>query len=108
MAQYVHEFRALRLQLPTTEDEALDKFVRGLKFQTQRELLIRGPTTVDEAIQLTDRFDTAVSRTQPTHVFGGATQAVNAGAANEPQAMEVDNVRVGFGNGRPRLTPEER
>ena len=72
--------------------------MRGLKFQTRRELLIRGPTSVDEAIQLADRFDTAVTRAQTSRVFPVAIPAANIGAANEPQAMEIDNIRVGFGN----------
>jgi hypothetical protein len=59
VAEYVSAFRALRLQLETTEDEALDKFIRGLKYNTRKEILVRGPNTVDEAIKMADRYDTA-------------------------------------------------
>lgn len=66
VAEYVHEFRALRLQLAPSEDEALDKFVRGLKFNTRRELLIRNPMSIDDAIQMADRYDLAFTQSMAT------------------------------------------
>jgi Retrotransposon gag protein/Zinc knuckle len=57
VSHYVSDFKAIRLQLNVTDDEALDKFVRGLKHDVRREVVIRGPTSLEEAINVADRYD---------------------------------------------------
>lgn len=55
---YVHDFRELALQIPDlSEAEKLDRFLRGLKPRLQRELAIRDPHTMDEAVNMAERID---------------------------------------------------
>ena len=68
---YVHDFRELALQIPDlSEAEKLDRFLRGLKPRLQRELAIRDPRTMDEAVNMAERIDTvdfASQRCSPTY-----------------------------------------
>ena len=91
VAQYVHEFRELRLQLETSEDEALDKFKRGLKFQTRKEVIIRRPSTVEEAIQIADSHDLAITQDVVTQQSVSIVPVSNTGV----QPMELDSIAVG-------------
>jgi hypothetical protein len=93
VAQYVHEFRALRLQLMTSDDEALDKFVRGLKFNTRREVMIRNPDTVEEAIRIADRFDMVI--THDSVPLGGVPGPLTPVTSTGVQPMELDRITIG-------------
>ena len=92
MAQYIQEFRAIRLQLAITEEEALDKFKRGLKPSTRRELIMRDPATVDEAILIATRHDKAWNRSRGVDTVVHQSTAVSA--TSDPQPMEIDSVRA--------------
>lgn len=55
---YASRFRTLCLQIDgITESEMLDRFVRGLKPHVQREVELRDPTTLDEAVRIAERVD---------------------------------------------------
>jgi hypothetical protein len=55
---YALKFRDITLQIPDiTEQEKLDRFTRGLKPRLQRELAIRDPATLDDAIRMAERID---------------------------------------------------
>jgi hypothetical protein len=107
---YVKAFQALLLQLPseaTTPTITLDRFIRGLKPKTALEVRLRNPATLEEAIQIADRFDCVYSATttpnnhQPHHWNPPMPPASTA------TPMELDTVHT-----RPsmpqKLTPEER
>lgn len=89
VAEYVHEFRALKLQLAPSEDEALDKFVRGLKFNTKCELMIHNPSSIEEAIHMADRYDLAFTQSAATPRLI-STPTVSAGV----HPMELDSVTM--------------
>lgn len=56
---YAYEFRRLILLLPVLPDaEYIDRFIRGLKIPVSREVTLREPTTLDEAIRIAERYDT--------------------------------------------------
>lgn len=60
--EYVRQFQELVMQIPGIDHaEQLDRFVRGLKTQTRREVIMREPLTLDEAIRMADRYDSLIS-----------------------------------------------
>ena len=101
MSEYISEFRSLRLHLKIPEEVALDKFIRGLKPNTKREVKMRKPATTDEAISLADMCESisvdsyrSISvdsyRATPKHNYSGFDISV---------PMELDNIqRQGRGN----------
>lgn len=55
---YTYEFRLIALEIPgLTDEEKLDRYVRGLKPATRREVEVRDPTTFDEAARIAERYD---------------------------------------------------
>ncbi|CAM6124588.1 unnamed protein product [Calypogeia fissa] len=59
---YVDEFRKLQVQIMDMNlVEALDTFKRGLKKKIRRELIIRDPKDVNEAIVLAQRIQNTIS-----------------------------------------------
>lgn len=65
--EYVTKFRGIALRIPgMSEDEKVDRFIRGLKPHFQRELRIRGLKTLDEMIATAERMDAIHFLTQPS------------------------------------------
>jgi hypothetical protein len=55
---HIYRFRTTVLEIPgITEDEQLDRFIRGLKFRTQREVILRNPTTLQDAMETAQAID---------------------------------------------------
>ena len=86
---YAYEFRNIITDVPgITEDEKVDKFVRGLKERTRQEVDIRDPKSLDEAVRIADRFDSITfhshRRVNPN------TNFVKPG----PTPMEIDTIRT--------------
>ena len=56
--KYVYEFNMLCLDIPNiSEDEKLDKFIRGLRQNVQTEVMIEDPVTLVKAMELAQRID---------------------------------------------------
>ncbi|KAL1921114.1 uncharacterized protein VTP21DRAFT_10830 [Calcarisporiella thermophila] len=56
--EYSNEFRKIVLQIPNiTEDELIDKYIRGLKPQTRGELEYREPPTFNDAVKIAVRYE---------------------------------------------------
>jgi Retrotransposon gag protein/Zinc knuckle len=106
VADYVTEFKAIRLQLNVTDEEGLDKFVRGLRHDVRREVLVRGPTTITDAIDIADRYHSAmVDFDRPSARQFPPLQAYERPTGIAP--MEIDSISFS----RPpltKLTGEER
>ena len=122
---YVQQFRELANQATDmSEAEQLDRFVRGLKTRTRIEVELRDPKTLDDAIVMSDRFDSvlfgqsefqmrdqfnnrnrfAQRRSQPavrTVPSWSAGSGVSA-PSNASATMELDSIKF------KKLTPEER
>ena len=60
---YFKEFTMLTLSIPgMTEEEKLDRFVRGLRPHLQREVLLREPHTLQEACHIAYKLETVLSQ----------------------------------------------
>jgi hypothetical protein len=60
---YTAIFRQLNTRIPKmSEDERLDRYVRGLKPFTRKEVEVREPATYDEATRIAEKFDMAFKR----------------------------------------------
>ena len=87
--QYAHEFRTITADIPgISEDEKIDRFVRGLKDRTRQEVDIRDPKTLDEAVRIADRYDTISYQAQRKSLAKGAATRL------EPVPMELDTMAV--------------
>jgi hypothetical protein len=94
---YVHAYRSLILDIPDmAENEKLDRFVRGLKERVRKEVELRDPTSLDEAIKIADRVDAITYNWRYPESEKLRTEAMG------PTPMEIDAIR------RPSLTTEER
>lgn len=61
VAAYAHAFRNLALRIPDLSDaDKLQRFIHGLKLNTQREIKIRAPSTFEDAVNMADRYDSIV------------------------------------------------
>ena len=94
---YATEFKRLLLEIGNvSEDEKLDRFVRGLKFSIRKEVELREPTSLSQAISISERYDSisfALSRNWPNN----ATENPRGGSfAHTP--MEINRVKI------PKLT----
>ena len=60
---YTALFRQLNTRIPTlSEDERLDRYIRGLKPRTRKEVEIREPASYDDATRLAEKLDVAFER----------------------------------------------
>lgn len=105
VASYIEEFLALMLCIPDmTEQDRVDRFVRGLKIGPRKEVMVRRCQTLDEAMAVADRTDAvfyaARSWNRPTGMGGGATgnDGGNGGTAggDESTPMELGQARLEF------------
>ena len=93
---YTSRFRTLCLQIDgITESEMLDRFVRGLKPHVQREVELRDPTTLDEAVRIAERVDAIDFRSrspQTTGFLRGAPIQKQPAIVHDikPTPMEID------------------
>lgn len=66
--EFVNELRNIRLHLPSlSDDELLDRFLRGLKYPIRKELAVRDPTSFEEAARIAERLDVAFHHAQSDH-----------------------------------------
>ena len=109
---YVSQFRILCLQIPDiSEGEKMDRFVRGLKPQIQREVEMKEPQTFEEVIRMVERADAVEFRIRqryapPTQrTFSPRTTAISAPThitptfssaptTMGPTAMELGAIRL--------------
>lgn len=77
LAEYIVEFRSIRLSLDISEDEALDRFERGLRPYTQGQLALYAPDTVDQAIRMATKIDNAYQVVRQATSNRSTTQANN-------------------------------
>jgi hypothetical protein len=63
---YVVRFRDLALEIPDlSAAEALDRFVRGLRDKTRLEVEHRDPKTLEDAINIAERYDSIIFSQRP-------------------------------------------
>ena len=100
--EYVNKFRSLILEIPgITEDEKIDRFIRGLKEKIRMEVELREPTTLNETIRISDRYDTITfkyHKQQPESIRKSQETPVYL----VPASIELDNYKF------TKLTDQER
>lgn len=88
---YAIKFRDITLQIPDiTEQEKLDRFVRGLKPRLQRELAIREPATLDDAIRMAERIDVLDFSWQQRNYRAASADSHRS----RPEPMELGNIET--------------
>jgi hypothetical protein len=74
LRDFVREFRNLTLDIAgMSEDEKLDRFVRGLTPYIRREVELQEPDSLDKAIKLSEKFDAVLRSTRPATAMRFAT-----------------------------------
>ena len=91
-----------------SEDEKLDRYIRGLKTRTRGQVELKEPETFDEACRLAEMIDVSNDR-----IFGGANHSRSAypqrPRRNGPEPMDLN--AVSDRREKPKfkkLTPEEK
>ena len=84
---YATLMRNAALDVPDiTDGELKDRFIRGLKTQTMRDVRMRTPATFEQAVQLAERYDTMLyDYQQPQH-------AIPFGHESSPVPMELGTI----------------
>ena len=63
VAEYITRFNTTRMVLQITDENiAMDRFINGLRWKTQTEVRLRGPTSLEEAMSIADRYDTLMTQ----------------------------------------------
>lgn len=84
--EYVAKLREVTVQIPDlSEGEVLDKFIRGLKPAVRKELELRDPATLEEAIRMAERADSVEYRMRSAY----AERSARYGPSNGPVPMEL-------------------
>ena len=99
--EYLSRFRTLSLMInDMAAPERLDKFMRGLKANIRKELIIREVTTFDEATRLAERLESVLT----------IANNVSPGTARPPGPYKppIRLNAVGGAVVRKKLTPEDR
>ena len=111
---YATTFKALALEIPgITDDEKKDRFIRGLKTNTQKEVELRDPSSFEEAVIIAERYD-AVSYRIHNYESAAGGMARNGKGLSQHQSVFSDAQPMELGNINQtsktfaKLTPEIR
>lgn len=111
---YATTFKALALEIPgITDDEKRDRFIRGLKTNTQKEVELRDPPTFEAAVGIAERYDAVSYRIHNYESAAGGLARNMSGngqrstAFSEAQPMELGNINQASKTFT-KLTPEIR
>ncbi|GAA5813150.1 hypothetical protein MFLAVUS_006621 [Mucor flavus] len=67
---YIKEFQDVLLELDITEDEAMDKFARGLKDRARAHILLKDPLDLESMFHCARTFESATQYGRSTSNFG--------------------------------------
>jgi Ty3 transposon capsid-like protein/Zinc knuckle len=94
LSQYTAYMRSLFLSIPNiSEDEKLDRYVRGLQLTLQKEVRPRQPSTFDEAVTMAMRFD-ALRGTMRDPVQHYTNRSNNQRTQHSHTDMEIDAMQT--------------
>jgi Ty3 transposon capsid-like protein/Zinc knuckle len=91
----------LTMQLKNiSEEEFLDKFIRGLKPNTRTELEFRDPKTIEEAVKWADTFDTRYYRKKDNRRYYGSAFSSTSTYQddNRGEPMQIDVLQTATDN----------
>lgn len=93
VALYTHEFRRLRRRVVSLDDDtALHWFVKGLEPQTGKEVKLRQPESLDQAIMQATLIHSILFPDGPT------PHSTLYAAKNDASPMDVDNLHIAINN----------
>ena len=111
---YATAFKATALEIPgITDDEKRDRFIRGLKSNTQKEVELRDPATFEDAVGVAERYDAISYRIHNYESAAGGLARNMSGNGqrsttfSEAQPMELGNINQASKTFT-KLTPEIR
>ncbi|PRW56319.1 putative retrotransposon protein [Chlorella sorokiniana] len=84
--QYATQFRSTALLIPgITDEEKMDRFIRGLKLEVQKETRFKTPKSFDEAVQIAERYEGVTYQVQMPRTnnnrFNRANRYADGGAS---------------------------
>ena len=102
VGDYAVKFESLLFQLPASsyhDTDMKDMFVRRLKSETKKHVMLEDPKTLRDAIQAADRIDTVIYESQRS---GNGKGKFGKGHRHQSDdAMDVDYVNFRKTNGKP-------
>ena len=105
---YTDKFRAIRLQLDLSDEDARDYFIRGLRDRTRLEVEYKDPSTLREAVQMAQRYDDIMYRKSSTKPAAPTTpRTPTATTTTDDSAMDIDAIDVDINaifQPKPKLT----
>lgn len=88
---YTAKFRQLcSIIQKISDDEKLDRYVRGLKYKIQKEVNLKSPATFLEATQMAEKLDISFDRVY--HMADERPRQYDR--SSRPIPMDIDNMRV--------------
>ena len=98
VAAYTTRFEKLLNQLPSvSDDEALDRYIRGLNPTIRTEVRLKKPATLDEAIDYADIFDRATFEPRLGRNRSRRDRLANRNRtdhSNVPSPMDIDTISL--------------
>lgn len=102
VGSYASEFLRLSTLLPILPvADQIDRFTRGLKFATRKEVVLKDPKSLEEAIRIAERYDT-LSFQFRSSTRSHAPTSIQSAPANTAVPMDIGAIRY------TKLTPNER
>lgn len=91
---------AMQLNTNISEEEFLDKFIRGLKPNTRTELEFRDPKTIHEAVKWADLFDARFYRNRSSNqrYYGSFSTNPSYQEDNRGEPMQLDTLQTAADN----------
>ena len=93
VAEYSRNFEGILLQIPRHmwhEDDMKDKFIRGLKPEVRKMVLINDPPTLSESIKMANRVDAIIFSTNTVTRYNHNGESKEKGN----DSMDVDSVTM--------------
>jgi Ty3 transposon capsid-like protein/Zinc knuckle len=102
---YIARFKTIRMVLPIEDNVAMDKFINGLKFETQMRVRLQEPTTLEDAMRIADKYDTLRNQYQRTEInnngsFLGRSTAKNGKYRNTAGSWKPTFMTNGYEDNR--------
>ncbi|GAA5796805.1 hypothetical protein HPULCUR_002181 [Helicostylum pulchrum] len=87
--QYIHAFQDILLEVSITDDEAIDKFIRGLKDRARAHVIMQDPVDLESAYQCATAFESAT-------IYGHSTRTPTTASSqyiDDPMDTSVNMIQ---------------
>ncbi|KAG2190417.1 hypothetical protein INT47_006475, partial [Mucor saturninus] len=86
--QYINDFQNILLELNIAEDEAMDKFSRGLKDQARTHVLLKDPIDLESMYQCARTFESAIQYNHSVPISNQSVPPANV-ILDDPMDLSV-------------------